>query len=189
MGFIQKRLRPRLLGVYALALLLVWIAEPTPRSLAAGGSLALAGELLRLWATGHLHKNADLTVTGPYAYLRHPLYLGTLSIGTGLALMASTAWAFAVWFICLFGYFGYYMPYKNRIEGARLEELFGDRYRRFSLAVPRLVPRLHAYRPLEPSRATEEGWNWKRFVSNHELGTAAVVGVGAAAMVCRWAFI
>ena len=189
MGFIEKRLRPRLLAVYAVALLLVWFAEPTPRSLALGGSLALAGESLRLWATGHLNKNAELTVTGPYAYLRHPLYLGTLSIGTGFAVMASTLWAFGVWFVCLLGYFGYYMPYKNRIEGARLEEIYGDRYRRFSLAVPRLIPRLHAYRPLEANPGTDDGWNRKRFYSNHELGTTLVVVVGAAAMVCRWAFV
>ena len=161
---------------------------PTPRSLAIGLSLALLGEALRLWATGHLLKNDDLTVTGPYAYLRHPLYLGTLSVATGFVVMASTPWAFVLWGVLLLGYFGYYMPYKNRIEGARLEELYGDRYRRFSIAVPRLVPRLHAYRPLEARPAAEARWNWARFHGNHELGTAAVVGVGAAAMVVRWAF-
>ena len=189
MGFVEKRLRPRLLGVYALALILVWLAKPTQTSLIWGLLFAVFGEGLRLWATGHLLKNDALTVTGPYAYLRHPLYFGTLSIGTGFAIMASTNWALLLWAALLLGYFAYYMPYKNRIEGARLEEIYGDEYRRYSIAVPRLLPRLRAYRPLGADVVNPTSWNWERFSGNHEVGTAAVVGVGAAAMVVRWAIV
>jgi protein-S-isoprenylcysteine O-methyltransferase Ste14 len=187
MSFIRKRLRPRLLLVYALALALIWLAAPTPLSLVAGLLLVGAGEGLRLWATGHLLKTDALTVTGPYAFLRHPLYLGTLLIASGFAVMAHSRLALLVWAIFLAGYFAYYMPYKNRIEGARLEALYGDAYRRYAVAVPRLVPRLMPYRPLAAERPDSTRWRSDRFTDNHEVGTAAVVALSVLAMVCRWA--
>jgi len=186
MSFVRKRLRPRLLVVYALAAAAVWLSQPTPASLGAGAIPVALGESLRLFATGHLHKNDALTVTGPYAYLRHPLYFGTLLIGAGFLIMAwsSIALAFAALFLLV--YFGYYMPYKDRIESARLESIYGDAYRRYAAAVPRLVPRLHAYEPLPAERAPEQAWRSARFADNNETGTAVVVVVGVLGMVVRW---
>src|SRR5262245_57561623 len=109
MSFAKKRLRPRLLAVYALAGVALWLSRPTPASIAAGALPILLGEGLRLWATGHLHKNDSLTVTGPYAYLRHPLYAGTLLIGAGFLIMAWSGIALAFAAVFLVGYFGYYM--------------------------------------------------------------------------------
>ena len=83
-------------------------------------------------------------------------------------------------------YFGYYMPYKDRIESARLESLYGDAYRRYSAAVPRLIPRLHRYEPLSAERSAETVWRSQRFADNHETGTAAVVAFGVLCMVARW---
>jgi protein-S-isoprenylcysteine O-methyltransferase Ste14 len=185
MSFVRKRLRPRLLVVYGLAAFALWLARPTPPTLAIGLVPIVLGEGLRLWATGHLNKNDDLTVTGPYAYVRHPLYLGTLLIATGFAIMAAQPLVWGIWLLFVAGYFIYYMPYKNRIEGARLEELYGDAYRRYSVAVPRLVPRLHAYRPLAGDRAGSPQWRRERFADNNELGTAATVALGVALLVTR----
>jgi protein-S-isoprenylcysteine O-methyltransferase Ste14 len=186
MSFAKKRLRPRLLAVYALAGFALWLSRPTPASIAVGAVPIALGEALRLWATGHLHKNDSLTITGPYAYLRHPLYLGTLLIGFGFLIMAWSPVAAAL--AALFGgvYFGYYMPYKDRIESARLESLYGDAYRRYSAAVPRLVPRLHAYAPLEAERSRETAWRGVRFADNNETGTAAAVAIGVLCMVARF---
>ena len=186
MSFVKKRLRPRLLAVYALAGLALWLSDPSPLSIAAGAVPIALGEGLRLWATGHLHKNDALTITGPYAYLRHPLYCGTLLIGLGFLIMAWSPLALAL--AAVFGgvYFGYYMPYKDRIESARLESLYGDAYRRYSAAVPRLIPRLHAYAPLAAERARETTWRGTRFSDNNETGTAVVVAVGVLCMVARW---
>jgi len=186
MSFVKKRLRPRLLGVYALAAVALWLSRPTPASIAAGALPVAFGEALRLWATGHLHKNDSLTITGPYAYLRHPLYFGTLLIGLGFLIMAWSPVALAL--ATLFGsvYFGYYMPYKDRIESARLESLYGDAYRRYAAAVPRLIPRLHAYAPLAAEQARETSWRGTRFSDNNETGTAVVVAVGVLCMVARW---
>jgi len=186
MSFAKKRLRPRLLVVYALAGVALWLSRPTPLSIVAGAIPIALGEGLRLWATGHLHKNDSLTVTGPYAYLRHPLYMGTLLIGAGFLIMAWSPIALAVATVFGLFYFGYYMPYKDRIESARLESLYGDAYRRFAAAVPRLIPRLHAYTPLEADRGREQSWRAVRFADNNETGTAAAIAVGVLCMVARW---
>jgi protein-S-isoprenylcysteine O-methyltransferase Ste14 len=186
MSFVRKRLRPRVLVVYALAAVAIFISSPTPASLAAGAIPIALGEALRLWATGHLHKNDSLTIAGPYAYLRHPLYLGTLLIGAGFLIMAWSAVAFGFAALFVLVYFGYYMPYKDRIESARLESLYGDAYRRYASAVPKLVPRLHAYEPLPAERAAEKAWRRSRFADNNETGTAVVVALGVLCMVVRW---
>jgi protein-S-isoprenylcysteine O-methyltransferase Ste14 len=187
MKSLRKRLKPRLFIVYSLAVAALWIASPSPTSILFGLLPIALGEGLRLWATGHLYKNDALTMTGPYAFLRHPLYLGTLLIATGFVIMAAHPVTLGLYAAFLLGYFAYYMPYKNRIEGARLEELYGDAYRRYAVAVPRLVPRLHAYHPLEADRATRTAWRQERFADNNEIGTALVVGAGVLLMVTRWA--
>ena len=146
------------------------------------------GEALRLWATTHLHKNDALTVSGPYAYLRNPLYLGTLMIGCGFAMVAATPLAYALLGIFMLGYYVYYMPYKNRIEGARLEALYGDAFRRYATAVPSLLPRMYPYVPLGADTGSLPDAR-ERFLDNNEVGTAAVVGVGVLALVVRWLII
>jgi protein-S-isoprenylcysteine O-methyltransferase Ste14 len=184
-SFYKKRLRPRLLVIYALVGAALWYASPTGTSIALGVIPVVTGEAIRLWATGHLHKNDALTVTGVYAYVRHPLYLGTLLIGVGFLVMTHhlLGWialgAFALFF------FGYYMPYKDRIESARLEALYGDEFRRYAVCVPRLLPRVRAYVPLGAT-GPASGWRQARFSDNNELGTAAVVALGVLALVVRW---
>jgi len=186
---LRKRLRPRLLGAYALALALVWSARPDVWSFLIGLVVAASGEGLRLWATGYLHKTESLTVAGPYGHVRHPLYLGTLLIGTGFAIMAQTWLGFAVWALFVVGFFGYYMPYKNRIEGARLESAFGDEFRRYAAAVPALVPRVHAYVPLGGHPVDGAHWRGVRFADNNETGVALSVVGGVAAVFVRGLFL
>lgn len=186
MGSWRKRLRPRQLAVYAAAAAILLTSHPTPLSIAIGLAPIVAGVALRIWATGYLHKNDALTVSGPYAYLRHPLYLGTLLIGTGFAWMAASPAALGLWAGFLGAYFLYYLPYKERIECARLESLYGDAFRRYSTAVPALVPRLHAYHPLAGEGDATLLWNRARFADNHELGMAVGIAGGVAALVALW---
>ncbi len=181
-----KRLRPRLLAVYALVLVALWFARPTGSSILLGLVPIALGEGIRLWATGHLHKNDALTVTGVYAYVRHPLYLGTLLIAVGFLWMAHNGMALVLGAVFALFFFGYYMPYKNRIEGARLESLYGDEFRRYATAVPRLLPRLRAYRPLGGLPPGESSWRGVRFADNNETGTALAVALGVLAMLVRW---
>ncbi len=189
MPSLRKFLKPRLFAVYALGFGLLWLAQPTPYALAIGLLPIVAGEGMRLWATGYLHKNDALTVAGPYAFVRHPLYLGTLLIATGFALMAWGVWPSALYAVFLVVYFGYYLPYKNRIEGARLEQAYGDAFRRYAVAVPALLPRFTAYRPLAGERAATPRWTAERFRDNHEVGTALAISSGVVGMVARWALV
>jgi len=74
-----------LAGAFALGL-----ARPSPRSLAIGAAVAVSGELLRIWASGHLEKGREVTMSGPYRFIRHPLYAGSTMIGAGLAIASAS---------------------------------------------------------------------------------------------------
>ena len=69
---------------------LLWLAQPTWRSIAAGLAVALAGEAVRVWAVGHLEKGREVTKSGPYRFTGHPLYLGSTIIGVGAAIAANS---------------------------------------------------------------------------------------------------
>jgi protein-S-isoprenylcysteine O-methyltransferase Ste14 len=75
------------LGFLAAAAALI-LAAPTGRSWIGGGAIAAAGEVVRLWAAGHIDKGREITRSGPYRYVRHPLYLGSTLIGIGFAMAA-----------------------------------------------------------------------------------------------------
>jgi hypothetical protein len=127
---------------YALGGVALWLADPTPRSLAIGAAVGAAGEALRIWAAGHLEKGREVTNTGPYAITRHPLYVGSSVMGAGLAIAANSV-AVAV---LVFAYLGVTITAAIRSEEAHLTDKFGGHYpdyrdgrsaagtRRFSLA-------------------------------------------------------
>src|SRR5262249_34351012 len=66
------------------------LAQPPVRSVAAGMSIAALGELLRVWAAGHLNKSREITSSGPYRWVAHPLYLGSTIMGIGLAIACAS---------------------------------------------------------------------------------------------------
>jgi protein-S-isoprenylcysteine O-methyltransferase Ste14 len=126
---------------FVIAPLFVLLARPKPWTLAVGGVISLIGLAVRAWASGHLRKNDALATTGPYAYTRNPLYLGSFLIGVGFTIAAGR-WELAVLFAVLF--LGIYVPVM-RVESATLEQLFGQKYRRYAQAVPMFLPRLKPY--------------------------------------------
>jgi protein-S-isoprenylcysteine O-methyltransferase Ste14 len=69
---------------FALGLVVLWLADPTAASLARGGALACAGEALRMWAAGHLQKSREVTASGPYRWMAHPLYFGSAIMGAAV---------------------------------------------------------------------------------------------------------
>lgn len=77
---------------FVLAALYLWLAQPRWYSLVIGGLVAALGVALRAAASGHVRKNAELTSTGPYAWTRNPLYLGSMIIGAGFAVAARNGW-------------------------------------------------------------------------------------------------
>jgi protein-S-isoprenylcysteine O-methyltransferase Ste14 len=65
-----------------------WLARPTPVSVLTGMTVATAGELIRLWAAGHIDKGREITRSGPYRFIRHPLYAGSAIMGIGFMIAA-----------------------------------------------------------------------------------------------------
>ena len=100
------------------------------------------GLLLRAWGSGHLRKNDALATSGPYAYTRNPLYLGSFIMGLGFTI-ASGRWWLGVLFVALF--LGIYLPVM-RVESATLAQLFGESFQEYAGAVPVFLPRVTPYR-------------------------------------------
>jgi protein-S-isoprenylcysteine O-methyltransferase Ste14 len=105
-------------------IVVLWLAEPTARSLAVGAMVAAAGEAVRLWAAGHLEKGREVTMTGPYAFTRHPLYLGSTLIGIGLAIASANV----VPAVLVLAYLAVTLTAAIRTEEAHLTVKFGAAY-------------------------------------------------------------
>jgi len=146
------------LGFLCAALFFVF-SRPRPLTMAIGGAFALPGLALRAWATGHLRKNDALATTGPYAYTRNPLYLGSFVMGVGFTI-ASGRLILGVIFAALF--LGIYVPVM-RVESATLTQLFGERYLKYVQEVPLFLPRLSPYRDDAKDRNTFDAALFKRY--------------------------
>jgi protein-S-isoprenylcysteine O-methyltransferase Ste14 len=127
---------------FVLGGLVLWLARPEWSTWTAGLVVAASGELLRIWAAGHLEKSREVTTSGPYRFTRHPLYLGSTLIGIGVAIAAASLIVAAIIGV----YIGLTLSAARRSEEAHLREKFGDAYdayveqraepmaRRFSIA-------------------------------------------------------
>jgi protein-S-isoprenylcysteine O-methyltransferase Ste14 len=140
--FGQLAQRVRVPAGFVLAPLLFISARPNPKSLVAGAFVSVIGLAIRAWASGYLKKNEELTVTGPYAYTRNPLYLGTFLLGTGVAISGGTLW-FTALFMCL--YLFIYLPVMLA-EAETLRKLFPSEYGDYSGRVPLFLPRVTPHR-------------------------------------------
>jgi protein-S-isoprenylcysteine O-methyltransferase Ste14 len=109
---------------FIAAIAVLWLARPTRGSLAAGALVAAIGEAIRVWAAGHLEKGREVTMSGPYAFTRHPLYLGSTIIGIGLAIASASAIVAAL----VVGYLAITLTAAIATEEAHLTEKFGSAY-------------------------------------------------------------
>ena len=133
--------RIRVPAGFVLAPLLVIASHPTFEWLVAGVPLALAGLSIRAWASGYLKKNRELTIAGPYAYTRNPLYLGTFIMGTGVAISTGS-----LWFVAVFA--GLYLLVYVTVmfaEAETLSQLFTEEFVAYRREVPLFFPRLTPY--------------------------------------------
>jgi len=118
-----------------------WFARPTWTSLGAGFAVAAVGVLVRALASGHIRKNAELATTGPYAYTRNPLYLGSIIIAIGFIISARNLWI-GIGALAMFAFI--YVPVITA-EEKYLRSTFPG-YDRYANEVPRFLPRLTPYR-------------------------------------------
>jgi protein-S-isoprenylcysteine O-methyltransferase Ste14 len=112
---------------FAGALAALWFAAPTRTTLGAGALVALAGEAVRVWAAGHLNKSREVTVSGPYRLVAHPLYVGSSIMGVGLAIAANRVIVAAI--VAL--YLATTITAAVRSEETFLRARFGDGYDRY----------------------------------------------------------
>ncbi len=173
--------RLRLLGLFLLLGLLLYLARPSDWSVAAGAVFVALGEAVRFWSAGHLRKTVELVTSGPYRYTRNPLYLGRLLIFTGLCIMVQLPYG-GSWIVLVLGwaiFFGYYLPRKERVEPARLREIHGEPFERYFDAVPALFP---AWKPYPD--AIDRRWSARRMLRNREHWM--VVGLVLAILFLLW---
>jgi protein-S-isoprenylcysteine O-methyltransferase Ste14 len=124
MTLLRRIARLRVPIGFLSAVLVLWLAHPTPRSLAIGTIIAAVGEAMRVWAAGHLEKGREVTVSGPYAFTRHPLYVGSTIIGIGLAVGSASA----VVGVLILSYLAITLSAAIRTEEAHLTDKFGAAY-------------------------------------------------------------
>ncbi len=175
-----KNLNVRFLPFYVAGVGLLAFFSPSPLGFALSVPFFLVGLGLRSWGAGHLVKNDALIMTGPYAYLRHPLYAGTILIATGFAVLF-VGWLGLALVAGIWPWFAFrYFPRKESSEGARLEALYGYEFASYREAVPALWPRWGRRKALgSTGHDSDENrqWTLHRYSENNELGTLiAVIG-------------
>lgn len=157
---------------FAFALLYFWLAHPTWRSIALGAVLIVPGLLVRALASGHVRKNEALATSGPYAYTRNPLYLGSFLIGVGFAIAARSWWIGAALVVM---FFAIYLPV-IRGEERFLREKFPD-FGEYARRVPRMLPRITAAQSVDDPGGFSLELYLKHREWNAVLGAAAIVAV------------
>ena len=158
----------RVPGGFILVAAFLWLSAPSPASLIVGLPVSIAGLALRAWAAGHLEKNTTLADGGPYAYVRNPLYIGTLLTAAGLVI-ASRRWELGVLFAVVFLLI--YLPVVE-LEEQHLRTLFPE-YDAYARRVPKLLPRF--------SGTTPKRFRWSIYMKNQEF--QALLGFLAGAIV------
>ena len=150
---------------FAVGAVCIWIADPTWRTLVIGGLIALPGESLRLWAAGHIEKGREITRSGPYRFVRHPLYLGSSIMAIGFAVATGRVEVAVAALI----YMGLTLFAATRTEERALDEKFKGEY--------------SAYREGRAKPVTRQ-FSWQRVMANREYcaATGVVIGLGVLAI-------
>jgi protein-S-isoprenylcysteine O-methyltransferase Ste14 len=138
-----------------------WLARPSWPTIVAGAMIAVPGEILRLWAAGHIEKGREITRSGPYRFVRHPLYLGSTIMAVGFAVAAGNGLVVALVAI----YMGLTLLAATRTEERALDQKFDGAYSAYREG--RALPLARRF-------------SWPRVIRNREYRSAAGVCLGFA---------
>jgi len=144
-------------------------ARPQFKWLLCGVGIALVGLLVRGYAAGHLRKHQQLATSGPYAFTRNPLYLGSTLFAVGFSV-ASHSWKSALLLAVFY-------PAVIRREQAELKTLYGAPFDEYASKVPAFWPRF------TPAVASTQRFSWRIYRQNREY--EAAIGL-AVAMAILW---
>jgi protein-S-isoprenylcysteine O-methyltransferase Ste14 len=153
---VARRIRVPLGFIFAVVY--IWLARPTRTSLIAGALVLLPGLLLRGLASGHVQKDKQLTTSGPYAYTRNPLYLGSLMLAAGFAIAARNGWIVAIMLVM------FAVIYIPVIAGEEryLRQTFPD-YDDYARHVPRMLSRLTPYGSQQSAYSSARYWKHREY--------------------------
>lgn len=154
---------------FVFSAVVLWLATPTRQSLVIGAAIAIIGESIRLWASGHLEKSKEVTQSGPYRYTRHPLYLGSSMIGLGMAVVSNNLLVAVI----VITYLALTLTAAMRSEEAHLREKFGDAYDAYA---EKRAPRV------------ERIFSWQRALHNREHHTMAGLLAGLVLLAAKILF-
>ncbi len=155
--------RSRVAAGFGVAAVAFWLARPSWWSLGLGAGIGLAGACLRGWAAGHLEKGIEVTTSGPYRWMRHPLYLGSTLLGLGFAVAARHPAAAGLVVL----YLAVSLSQAARFEEARLRAEHGVSYDRYAQGA---------------APAGDRRWSLVRAARNHE-GQALAGALAALALL------
>ena len=167
--------RVRVRAGYTAGALALFFAEPTRPSVLVGGVMAILGELIRIWASGHIEKTQRLATGGPYAHSRNPLYVGSTLMALGLLVAARHPISVTAGLV----YLSIFYPAIIREEAKFLRGKFPDAYHDWAKHVPLFFPRLT---PGGPRKST---FRLSRLAANHEWRSVLGLALLGAFMLWR----
>jgi Phospholipid methyltransferase len=169
-------MRWRVRAGYPVAVVYLVLADPRPRWILIGAVVAAVGLLIRGASSGHLRKDRKLATSGPYAYTRNPLYLGSAFLAAGFAIAGRSWWA-GLLVVAYFGIF-YYAVMRN--EEQDLDRRFGAAFEAYAARVPLFFPWLANASASLSGSEDEPRFSWEQYRRNREYKAliGAIAGVG-----------
>ena len=157
-------------------LLVSWLGDTEQNLLVAGAVVASVGEIIRLWASGHVKKNKQLATDGPYAYVRHPLYVGNILIVVGFSIASSLWWSYILMVALLL----FYYPPTISYEDNKLKNIFGDEWVQWSQNIHALIPTFG-----KKSGSISSEWSFKQSLMGNLEPVIAAYLVGCLYLLYR----
>jgi len=150
---------------FPLAIVVLTLAQPTWFTWSLGFTIALVGEALRIWAAGHIEKSTEITQSGPYQWVKHPLYLGSSIIAAGIVFAANSGAAALIVAI----YVTTTILSAIRTEETHLRSVFGAAYDMYQVS---------------PNLAVNRSFSVARMMRNreHRAITGFICGFGLLAL-------
>jgi protein-S-isoprenylcysteine O-methyltransferase Ste14 len=176
-------MRWRVRAGYPVAVAYWLLSSPTPRSIVYGVVVAAAGIAIRAASSGYLRKDRELAVSGPYAWTRNPLYLGSAFLAAGF-IVAGRSWIAGILVGVYFGVF-YYAVMRN--EERDLRARFGDAFDDYSSRVPLFLPRIpnRGGQAASSASAPLTEFSWLQYRRNREYRALVGTILGFGTLVLR----
>jgi protein-S-isoprenylcysteine O-methyltransferase Ste14 len=124
-------------GILCLIALL-YLAEPSPVSVAVGFFFIIAGMFFRAWASGYINKDKELATDGPFSLTRNPLYFGNFVLGLGIAIAGNNEYSYGIFF----GFYLLFFPFLMVVEHKRMKEKFGEAYEKYAENLHSFFPKI-----------------------------------------------